>query len=286
MKSYKTFRCLNFGKRSLILVLFILTSCKKNIYNTVCDYDFNIGNGLSINPLSKQIFISKPTGKKDKKDKNQYSLYELSFSKKNYYSTELITVNSKYSDYHPVFSVKGDFLLFNSTRPKPNDSTSNGKVDIYMSQYKDGKLSKPKYLEKINTEYHDSYPTLTKINKLYFNSDRPGGKGMMDIYVSEYKNGNWQTPNLVPELNSEHSENDLVVDPDERFIILNRYITDSKEIDLFISYNENGKWSEPKPMDSINKPNVWELTPTLSLDGKTLFLEVNGKVECYEIEYN
>ena len=109
---------------------------------------------------------------------------------------------------------------------------------------------------------------------------------MMDIYVSEYKNGNWQTPNLVPELNSEHSENDLVVDPDERFIILNRYITDSKEIDLFISYNENGKWSEPKPMDSINKPNVWELTPTLSLDGKTLFLEVNGKVECYEIEYN
>lgn len=275
--------------KNLNIVLFLFctligfVSCNHNIIS-ICHQNLEIGNGLAIHPKSHQILISKPTAEKDKNNKNQYSLFEIVPTKDNNSISKALKINSEYTDYHPVFSSKGDFILFNSTRPKPNETTSNGKVDIYYSKIENNQFSEPQYLDVINTEFHDSYPTLTKTNKLYFNSDRPGGKGMMDIYVSEYKNGNWLPPIIVPELNSEQSENDLVVDPQERFIIFNRYMAETKEIDLFISYNNDGSWSKPEPMQKINKPKVWELTPTLSLDGKTLFLEINGKVQCYNTD--
>lgn len=267
----------------VLLILIAFTSCKTKKVMNPCALDLRMGNGLSFEPKSKKIYISRFTEKKDILGKNQYSLFEIVTSINKQYHSKRLNINSNYSDYHPVFSSKGDFILFNSTRPKPNESASNGKVDMYMSFYKNGKFLEPQYLEKINTEHHDSYPSLTNTNKLYFNSDRPGGKGMMDIYVSEFKNGEWQSPKLVPEVNSEHSENDLIVDPHERFMILNRYTSETKEIDLFMSYNKNGKWSKPTLINRINKPNVWELTPTLSLDGKTLYLEIDGKLKCYRI---
>lgn len=264
----------------LISIIIFSNSYSKSKFD-ICSSELKIGNGLAINPKSHQILISKPTNRKDKNNKNQYSLYEVVPTEKDSYRTKELSINSEFTDYHPVFSSKGDFILFNSTRPKPDENTSNGKVDIYFSKLENNQFSEPQYLDVINTVYHDSYPTLTKTNKLYFNSDRPGGKGMMDIYMSEYKHGSWQKPKLVPELNSVHSENDLVVDPDEKFIIFNRYIAKENEIDLFISFNQKGKWSVPKPISNINQKDVWELTPTLSLDSRTLYVEVNGKIKCY-----
>ncbi|GAB4511292.1 MAG: hypothetical protein Tsb004_15510 [Allomuricauda sp.] len=250
---------------------------------TVCEQDLDIGNGLAVHPKSNQIFISKPTNRKDKNNKNQYSLFEVIPIKKDSLVAKELRINSEFTDYHPVFSSKGDFILFNSTRPKPDENTSNGKVDIYFSKLEENQFSEPTYLDVINTAYHDSYPTLTKTNKLYFNSDRPGGEGMMDIYVAEYVKGHWQYPQPVHELNSIHSENDLVIAPDEKFIIFNRYLADKNEIDLYVSFNQKGRWSDPKPISSINKEGIWELTPTLSLDGKNLYIEVNGKIKCYRI---
>jgi len=269
----------------ILLLFYFLLGFASCIHNTIsiCEQNLEIGNGLAIKPKSNQILISKPTNRKDKNNKNQYSLFEVIPTKDNNSISKELKINSEYTDYHPVFSPKEDFILFNSTRPKPNETTSTGKVDIYYSKIENNQFSEPQYLEVINTEYHDSYPSLTNKNKLYFNSDRPGGKGMMDIYVSECINGNWQTPKLVPELNSEHSENDLVIDSKERFIIFNRYVKENNEIDLFISFNESGKWSSPTPMNSINESNIWELTPTLSVDSKTLYLEIDGMLKCYKI---
>lgn len=267
---------------TLIILTTLTNACAQNQVD-ICELGLTVGNGLTFHPKNGIILISKPTGNKDKNDKNQYSIYNITTLNQSFERVLNTSLNSDYTDYHPVFSPKGEFMLFNSTRPNPKSNMSSGKTDIWISKYRNGIFEKPEYIEALNSPSHDSYPTLTKTNKVYFNSDRPSGQGMMDIYVSEFKEGQWLSPKLVPKLNSVHSENDLVVDPDERFIIINRYTSETKEIDLFISYNENRKWSEPIPLDSINKSNIWELTPTLSLDGKILYIEVNGGIQCYDI---
>ena len=113
---------------------------------------------------------------------------------------------------------------------------------------------------------------------MYFNSDREGGKGGMDIYVSNYVNGEYQEPINLKTLNSDQTENDLVVDPEEKFIIFNRYIDSIKALDLYISYREGEDWGKPRALDKINSPKKWELTPSLSPEGKYFFYELDGKI--------
>ena len=104
--------------------------------------------------------------------------------------------------------------------------------NIWFSKKTASGWSLPKMLEGINSVSYDSYPSIAKNNNLYFNSDRMGGMGGMDIYVSYYLNGKYQKPTNIRNINSEHSENDLVVDPEEKFIIFNRYIDSTKAIDF------------------------------------------------------
>ena len=85
-------------------------------------------------------------------------------------------------------------------------------------------------------------------------------------------------------MNSSDAENDLVVDPDQRFIIFNRYEDAAKGLDLFISFNREGSWSQPVSLDQINTSEDWELTPTLSPDGRYFFYELNGKIMQYDLD--
>ncbi|MDZ4663341.1 MAG: OmpA family protein [Bacteroidota bacterium] len=80
--------------------------------------------------------------------------------------------------------------------------------DIYVSIYKDDDWSKPLKLgPKINTESSDGTPFLASDNvTLYFSSDRPGGYGSADIYMSKRLDDTWQNwtdpVNLGPQINS------------------------------------------------------------------------------------
>jgi outer membrane protein OmpA-like peptidoglycan-associated protein len=85
------------------------------------------------------------------------------------------------------------------------------KGDIFVSEIgKDGKWQAPKPLDKtINTEYIENAITFTQDGKtMYFSSDRPGGKGGMDIYKSILdKDNKWSKPiNLGDTINTEHDD--------------------------------------------------------------------------------
>jgi OOP family OmpA-OmpF porin len=66
--------------------------------------------------------------------------------------------------------------------------------DIYVSILKKGDWSKPMKLgPKICTEYDDGTPFLASDNvTLYFSSNRPGGYGNSDIYMSKRLDDTWQ----------------------------------------------------------------------------------------------
>ena len=81
---------------------------------------------------------------------------------------------------------------------------------IYSSKFVDGKWTPIKKLNKnINTKYYESHASFSADGKkLYFSSNREGGFGNLDIYVSELDgSGNWgQAVNLGPEINTPFNE--------------------------------------------------------------------------------
>ncbi len=66
--------------------------------------------------------------------------------------------------------------------------------DIYVSFLKNGKWTRPKKLPgPISSQYHDISPFLAADNvTLYFSSDRPGGFGRNDIYMSKRLDDSWE----------------------------------------------------------------------------------------------
>ena len=245
----------------------------------------SIGNGLAFHPTGQILLISKPSEVMDQiSGKHVYNIYQLTWDGTSWSGSHLLSINSKYQDYHPVFSPDGKWIYFNSNRPAPGDSLSSDKVNIWRVSFREGQLGVPEYLSKINTDNHESYPSITSDGTLYFNSDRPGGLGSMDIYRAECDVNGFETPVLVSNLNSADSENDLTISPDEQFMILNRYHFDSGEISMYVSYREEGEWTTPTLIKEVNQKGKWELTPTFSPDGKFFFFELDGKIKTVKMD--
>ncbi len=60
----------------------------------------------------------------------------------------------------------------------------------------------------LNTPYNDWYPVLARDGSfMIFVSDRPGGHGSSDIYITHSEGGAWQSPqNLGPQVNTAYGE--------------------------------------------------------------------------------
>lgn len=92
-------------------------------------------------------------------------------------------LSSPYQDKCPYFY--GNTMVFVSDRPG-----GRGGFDIYYSKLKDGKWSAPVNAgSRINTtsnEYRPILPSLLHFNYslMIFSSDRPGGKGGFDLYMT------------------------------------------------------------------------------------------------------
>ncbi len=82
--------------------------------------------------------------------------------------------------------------------------------DIFVSYRKGDKWTRMVRLnDHINTDYFETHAFITNNGKsLFFTSDRPGGEGAMDIWVSETTTqGDWGPPrNLGPKINSHYNE--------------------------------------------------------------------------------
>ncbi len=82
--------------------------------------------------------------------------------------------------------------------------------DIYVSFRKGDRWTRMVSLNNhINTDYFETHAFITNNGKsMFFTSDRPGGQGAMDIWVSETTTqGDWGPPrNLGPKINSHYNE--------------------------------------------------------------------------------
>ncbi len=96
-----------------------------------------------------------------------------------------------------------------------------------------------------------------------------------DILRSTKKEGNWQTPEKVTELNTPYNEGTCTISADGRTIIFTICEGGNRQVygrcDLFISEKRGDKWSEPKNMGKLVNSQYWESQASLSADGKTIY---------------
>lgn len=174
--------------------------------------------------------------------------------KKNGVWTEPIPVpfNSPYADWDFHFAPDGTTLYFTSKRPVNQDNKPSKHANIWMTELTHSGWSEPVMLGfPINTlASHDCCTTLTKNGTLYFFSRRKGGLGQSDIYRARLEEGKYvEVENLGKPVNSEYSDYDSFIAPDESYIIFSSDRTGGygKFNDMYVAFRKmDGTWAELK----------------------------------------
>lgn len=125
--------------------------------------------------------------------------------------------------------------------------------DLYESELKGDQWSKPEAINKnVNTDkYHESTACYSPDGKsLYFVSDKPGGLGDRDIYISKKdEKGRWgEAVNLGPAINTKYGEEGVFIHPDGKTLYFSSQgHTGIGGYDIYKSvYDEKTKiWSTP-----------------------------------------
>jgi outer membrane protein OmpA-like peptidoglycan-associated protein/TPR repeat protein len=196
-------------------------------------------------------------------------------------------INNKFHDAAASLSSDGKTLFL---------YYEEGAGDIYVSNLTDTTWSKPVPLNKnINTPlfWETSACISADGQRLYFTSNRPGGQGELDIYVSELdSNGEWgKAANLGPKVNTPYHEDSPYIHADGVTLFFSSDGHPSMgSNDIFKSEWENDEWTSAVnlgyPINSIDYDGFFVLSP----DKKTGYYSAMredgiGNADIYEIRF-
>jgi outer membrane protein OmpA-like peptidoglycan-associated protein/Tol biopolymer transport system component len=196
-------------------------------------------------------------------------------------------INQKYNDAAASLSPDGKTLFL---------YYEEGAGDIYISRLEGSEWSTPKSLNKnINTSlYWETSASMSADGKkLYFASNRPGGIGELDLYVSELTaSGDWgKATNLGPLINTPENEDAPFIHPDGVTLY---FSSDGHpnlgNSDIFVTEFKGGKWNKP---ENLGWPiNTWEYDGffTVSADKKKGYYSTMkegglGETDIYSITF-
>jgi len=125
--------------------------------------------------------------------------------------------------------------------------------NIYITQYKNGTWSAIQPLnDNINTIYWEGHATISADgSQLYFSSNRPGGYGDLDLYISNrLPDGSWgPAKNLGNKINTPFHETAPFLSNDQSVLFFSSQGHDNVGgYDIFYSVKERNKWSRPENM--------------------------------------
>lgn len=201
-------------------------------------------------------------------------------------------INTNYNEGAQNISQDGEWLIFTGC----NYPEGVGSCDLYIAKRaKNGSWNDPENLgDIVNTDAWESSPSLSPDKRfLYFSSNRFGGFGGKDIWVSERNNQNkWGKPvNLGPTINTKADEASPFIHADNQSLY---FSSDGHpgygNTDLFVTKKDkDGNWGEPLnlgyPINTIDD----EGSLIVSADGRTGYYasdgaDTKGKLDIYTFQ--
>lgn len=182
-------------------------------------------------------------------------------------------------------------IYFSSDR-----SGGQGSTDIWMSWYQSGAWSTPSNLgSTVNTANGEGEPFPVSIggsSRVFFCSNRPGGYGGYDIYMTTYSSG-WLTPaNIGAGINTSSYEYGVCVTADG----LTMYFASDRAggyggYDLYKATYSGGAWGNAQNLGSVVNTSYSESHPGVSADGLNLYFGSNrpggfGNTDIYVTQNN
>jgi outer membrane protein OmpA-like peptidoglycan-associated protein/tetratricopeptide (TPR) repeat protein len=194
-------------------------------------------------------------------------------------------INSPFNEGTCSITTDGKIMVFTSCEGRD----SFGSCDLYITKKQGDKWSKPENLgPNINSNFWDSQPSLSSDgSKLFFASERPGGLGKKDIWMSvQDANGRWtKAVNMGKNINTYQDE----VSP---FIHANGYslffASNGKvgmgNLDLYLTNLKNMQADSAINLGYPINTADDELSLFITADGKSAYYSVNksDKVNLYK----
>ncbi len=181
------------------------------------------------------------------------------------------SVNTGDYDCEPFINRDGSKLYFSSYRPD-----GLGNADIWVSEYSDSHWRPATNLSDINTPDNEMCPYISSNGKhLYFASDRSGGLGSIDIWVSNDSAGHWQAPvNMGAVINTSGYDYSPCLTPDSSSL----YFASARSggygaLDIWWSAKAGGAWQTPMNAGSFVNTAASEVYPCVSSNKMKLYFD-------------
>ncbi|MEM7297255.1 MAG: hypothetical protein AAF391_03200, partial [Bacteroidota bacterium] len=176
-------------------------------------------------------------------------------------------INTSLNEGACTISADGRTMIFTSCDRR----NAMGSCDLFISTKTGERWSRPKNLGRsINSRYWESQPSLSADGKtLFFASNRPGGFGGRDIWVSGNEDGQWSKPrNLGSRVNSFKDETTPFIhfNGETLFFSSNSH-PGMGGFDLFKAEKTDSTWSSPLNLGYPINTHKDEVALLVSADG-------------------
>jgi len=194
---------------------------------------------------------------------------------------DINTINQESAAF---ISADGHYLFFARSDNRSENGWSNGDVDLFMSYRvrEDTDWTTPQIFgATINSPYYEGMPSVSPDNReLFFVSDRPGGYGGLDIWISRFEEGLWQKPvNAGPNINTPGNDMAPFIATDGNTLY---FSSDGHPglggTDLFVSRKlSDTLWGPAQNLGFPINSSCNELSNCISPDGKKLYFASDRK---------
>ncbi len=187
---------------------------------------------------------------------------------------ELMPFSGKYEDYEPTISPDGSVLLFNSNRPLAGNEIES-KNNIWFVELNQNRWSdEAKNLVALNTsDYEESYAIITAAGDLFYVREIPSEENNYQIFKTRFRKEKTKPGKQINLGLGNHA--DPWLSADGSLLIFTSWQEDwASECDLFFTKKTKGKWSNPKPLSSLNGDGP-DFSPTYLPENEVIYFRRN-----------
>lgn len=201
--------------------------------------------------------------------------------------------NSPQQEGAQMLSTDQRYLFFMRCENATYNGWQEGGCDLYFSYSENNGWSEPlPFGGMINTTAYEGTPSLSSDNKImFFSSNRPGGYGGLDIWMTVFEDGLWQPPvNLGPTINTDGDETAPWIAADNKTL----YFSSNGHagyggMDIFKAIKQSDStWSSPLNLGQPLNSSSNEIGFCVSIDGEKAYFASDraggmGGMDLYEI---